>query len=105
AKPFGAGATDPAAGSRHQRHLRVDPAHRILPALLDPARLSHSRRRPGSTYKPTRLRRLSGSRLSPGLRSLYIVRNIEPMERRLHIHVIHENNAWLEPLATALDAE
>src|SRR6266436_4043953 len=27
------------------------------------------------------------------------------MERAMHIHVIHENAAWLEPLARALDAE
>src|SRR5258708_19834194 len=27
------------------------------------------------------------------------------MEAAVHIHVIHENAAWLEPLAKALDAE
>src|SRR2546423_4751650 len=27
------------------------------------------------------------------------------MEPAVHIHVIHENAAWLEPLATALDGE
>ena len=27
------------------------------------------------------------------------------MEPAMHIHVIHENAAWLEPLARALDAE
>src|SRR5713101_2507710 len=27
------------------------------------------------------------------------------MEPAMHIHVIHENAAWLEPLASALDAE
>src|SRR5262249_383873 len=28
-----------------------------------------------------------------------------PIEAAMHIHVIHENEAWLEPLARALDAE
>src|SRR5580693_2611793 len=39
------------------------------------------------------------------LSNVYTIFSGEPPEPAMHIHVIHENAAWLEPLARALDAE
>ena len=90
-RPIFQGVRTPVDG----RHLALDPAHADLPLIL-PRTIAGC---PGRAMLPAAVL------WDLAIRDVDTILPPTRMEAVVHIHVIHENAAWLEPLAKALDSQ